>query len=92
MPKCKCIGNGAIIGAGSVVTHNVEPYSIVAGNPAKEIRKRFTNKQIEMLEKSGWYNYSPEELKNAFQYAKDIEKFVKEVETIKDMLDENNRQ
>ena len=92
MPKCKCIGNGAIIGAGSVVTHNVEPYSIVSGNPAKEIRKRFTNKQIEMLEKSGWYNYSPEELKNAFQYAKDIEKFVKEVETIKDMLDENNRQ
>ena len=83
MPKCKCIGNGAIIGAGSVVTHNVEPYSIVAGNPAKEIRKRFTNKQIEMLEKSGWYNYSPEELKNAFLYAKDIEKFVKEVEKIK---------
>lgn len=34
------IGNGAIIGAGSVVTKNVLPYSIVAGNPAKEIRKR----------------------------------------------------
>ena len=90
MPKCKCIGNGAIIGAGSVVTHNVEPYSIVAGNPAKEIRKRFTNKQIEMLEKSGWYNYSPEELKNVFQYAKDIKKFVEEVETIKDMLDKKS--
>lgn len=39
LPKCKKIGNGAIIGAGSVVTHNVEPYSIVAGNPAREIRK-----------------------------------------------------
>lgn len=90
LPKCKRIGNGAIIGAGSVVTHNVEPYSIVAGNPAREIRKRFTTEQIELLEKSEWYNYSPEELKNVFQYAKDIKKFVEEVETIKDMLDKKS--
>ena len=90
MPKCKRIGNGAIIGAGSVVTHNVEPYSIVAGNPAREIRKRFTTEQIELLEESEWYNYSPEELKNVFQYAKDIKKFVEEVETIKDMLDKKS--
>ena len=34
------IGEGSIIGAGSVVTHDVEPYTIVAGNPAKVIRKR----------------------------------------------------
>ena len=34
------VGDGAIIGAGSVVTHDVEPYSIVGGNPAKLIRKR----------------------------------------------------
>ena len=38
---CKIIGKGAVIGAGSVVTHDVPDYSIVAGNPAKVIRKRF---------------------------------------------------
>lgn len=37
---CHKIGKGAIIGAGSVVTHDVKEYTIVAGNPAKEIRKR----------------------------------------------------
>lgn len=37
---CHRIGKGAIIGAGSVVTHDVKEYTIVAGNPAKEIRKR----------------------------------------------------
>lgn len=40
------IGRGAIIAAGSIVTRDVEPYSIVAGVPAKEIRKRFSQDQI----------------------------------------------
>ena len=39
------IGDGAIIGAGSIVTHDVDPYAIVAGNPAKTIR--FRNRQTE---------------------------------------------
>ena len=34
------VGDGSVIGTGSVVTHDVEPYSIVAGNPAKLIRMR----------------------------------------------------
>lgn len=37
------IGNGAIIGASAVVTHNVEPYTIVGGNPAKLLKKRITD-------------------------------------------------
>lgn len=56
------IGNGAIIAAGSVVTKKVEPYSIVAGNPAREIRKRFSDKIILEIEGLQWWNKSPEEL------------------------------
>jgi acetyltransferase-like isoleucine patch superfamily enzyme len=40
------IGRGSIIAAGAIVTRDVEPYSIVAGMPAKEIRKRFSQDQI----------------------------------------------
>ena len=39
-PGCSVIGDGCILGAGSVVTKDVEPYSVVAGNPAKVIKKR----------------------------------------------------
>ncbi len=57
------IGDGAIVGAGSVVTKDVEPYTIVAGNPAKVIRKRFDDETIEKLQKLQWWNMLDEELK-----------------------------
>lgn len=50
------IGDGAIIGLNSVVGHDVEPYTIVAGNPAKPIRKRFDNEMIELLLQLQWWN------------------------------------
>ena len=50
------IGDGAVIAAGSVVTKNVEPYTIVAGVPAKPIKKRFDNETIQMLIKSKWWD------------------------------------
>ena len=52
------IGDGAIIGANSVVTHNIEPYTIVAGNPARTIRKRFDEKTISALLKIQWWNWN----------------------------------
>lgn len=60
LPSVRKIGNGAIIGAGSVVTKDVEPYSVVAGNPAKFIKNRFKDSIIDSLEKSKWWelNYS----------------------------------
>ncbi|MCD8107089.1 MAG: CatB-related O-acetyltransferase [Oscillospiraceae bacterium] len=45
------INRGAIVAAGSVVLHDVEPYTIVAGNPAKVIGYRFTDEQIEQHER-----------------------------------------
>lgn len=56
------IGNGAIIAAGSVVTKDVVQYSIVAGVPAKEIRKRFSDSIIQEIETLEWWNKSEQEL------------------------------
>jgi len=58
------IGDGAVIGAGAIVTHNVPPYSIVVGVPAKVIRYRFTEKQINLLEEIKWWNMDEETLKS----------------------------
>jgi acetyltransferase-like isoleucine patch superfamily enzyme len=62
------IGNGAVIGACSVVTRNVPAYGIVAGNPAKLIRLRFTEDEIACLEKLGWWNWSDAKIDAAMQY------------------------
>lgn len=52
---CRYIGDGAVIGAGSVVTHDVPPFSIVAGNPAKVIKKRFQPELEEIIYNSRWW-------------------------------------
>jgi len=56
------IGNGAIVGAGSVVTKNVPDFAIVGGNPAKVLKYRFNENQIEKLNESKWWNWSDEEI------------------------------
>lgn len=66
--KCHNIGNGAVIGAGSVVTKDVPPYSIVAGNPAKVIRYRFDENTINRIEESKWWELSPDELMDYYEY------------------------
>ncbi|MCY7333502.1 MAG: CatB-related O-acetyltransferase [Pseudanabaena sp. CAN_BIN31] len=56
------IGNGAIIAASSVVTKDVPPYCIVAGNPAKIIRKRFSDDVIKKLEAIKWWDWPIEKI------------------------------
>ncbi|WP_281637405.1 CatB-related O-acetyltransferase [Flavobacterium marginilacus] len=56
------IGNGAILAAGSVVTKDVAPYTIVAGVPAKPIGKRFSESIIQEIETLQWWSLSEPEL------------------------------
>lgn len=56
------IGDGAVVGAGSVVTKDVAPYAIVGGNPAKFIRSRFTDDQIEALLAIRWWDWSDDKI------------------------------
>lgn len=56
------IGDGAIIGANSVVGKNIEPYTVVAGNPAKFLHKRFDDDLIELMLEWKWWDKSVEEV------------------------------
>lgn len=57
------IGDGVIVGAGSVVTKDVEPYAIVAGNPAHLIRKRFDQATIDKLLAIKWWDWDMHRIK-----------------------------
>lgn len=68
---CVCrgvtVGNGAVIAAGAIVTKNVEPYSIVAGVPAKKIKMRFDNETITLLNKSKWWDLPKEIIQQNYE-------------------------
>jgi len=64
MPGVK-IGDGAIIGTRALVTHDVEPYAVVGGNPARTIRKRFDDDRVRLLLEMRWWDWSDDQLKAA---------------------------
>lgn len=62
------IGDGAIIATNSTVVKDVAPYSIVGGNPAIEIKKRFTDDEISKLLELKWWDWDPEKITRNVQY------------------------
>lgn len=72
------ISNGAVIGACSVVTKDVPPYAIVAGNPAKIVKYRFTEDQIKKLLDISWWDWDDQKIKEKAldMWSEDINKFI----------------
>jgi serine acetyltransferase len=62
------IGDGAVVAANSHVVKDVEPYSIVGGNPAKVLKKRFTDEQIQRLLEIKWWDWTEEKINKALPY------------------------
>jgi acetyltransferase-like isoleucine patch superfamily enzyme len=51
------IGDGAVVGAYALVTHDVRPYAVVAGVPARELRRRFDDEQVQALLRIAWWQW-----------------------------------
>jgi hypothetical protein len=66
-PGCRRIGDGAIVAAEAVVTKDVPPYTVVGGNPAKVIRRRYSAEVEQTVAASRWWERSPEDLKEIFE-------------------------
>lgn len=62
------IGDGAVIASRAVVTKDVAPYEVVGSNPAKHIKYRFSEQQINKLLEMQWWDWSDEQLKGAMRY------------------------
>lgn len=69
------IGDGAVVAAGAIVTKDVAPYTVVAGVPAKPIKQRFSEEQIEKLMRFQWWNKSEKWIRDNVNYFDDIEVF-----------------
>jgi virginiamycin A acetyltransferase len=70
------IGDGAIIASRSVVTKDVEPYTIVGGAPAKPIRKRFPDAQVQKLLEVQWWNWTDENIEQNMNKILDVNKIM----------------
>lgn len=74
----RTIGTGAVVAGGAVVTKDVDPYTIVAGVPAKPVKRRFPEPIAERIQALGWWDWSHDELRAALPdiRALDIEAFL----------------
>jgi tetrahydrodipicolinate N-succinyltransferase len=72
------IGDGAIVGANSLVVKDVAPYSIVAGNPSRLLRFRFSSEIIDKLIQISWWTWDDNDIQNRVSYllSPNIEDFI----------------
>lgn len=70
------IGDGAVVGAGAVVTKPVPPYAIVAGNPGHVLRYRFSESVVERLVATQWWTLEDESLRRLGPYFNDVDRFL----------------
>lgn len=72
------IGSGAIIGAGAVVVKDIPPYAVAAGNPARVVKYRFSEDQIEKLLKIRWWDWEESKIKENIDYFyQDTDSFIR---------------
>lgn len=71
------VGNGSVIGTGAVVTKDVAPYSVVAGVPAKKIKMRFYDLMIKKIERSKWWDWDYETIRERLPDFRNLDDFVR---------------
>lgn len=76
LPSCKHIGDGAVIGAGSIITKDVPDYAVVAGNPGRVLKYRFDEDKIEQLKRIKWWDWDVSLLLDNAQQFQDIEALI----------------
>ncbi|NLM67348.1 MAG: antibiotic acetyltransferase, partial [Enterococcus sp.] len=71
------IGDGAVVGAGAVVSKDIPPYAVVVGNPAKIIKYRFSEDRVDALLRIRWWDLPKEKLAEVERLLFDIDSFIK---------------
>ncbi len=83
------IGDGAVIGMGAVVTKDVGPYEIWAGNPARLIRKRFDEETIRRLSGTKWWDWPDEKISRYAPLMKDVGAFLNPESDVEGKIEED---